>query len=674
MNRFGTIAVSGLAALTLGGCGEPSGRSVTTVQSDDSATLVGVARGNDRLLPLDPEILELRDPANPQRNAYFGDLHVHTANSFDAYQFGTIASARDAYRYAKGEALRHPSGYEMRLLVPLDFYAVTDHAMFMGVSQAAADTNSAISQLAISKPLHNLNAPDNMSEMSLISRGEAFSYFIPDLLAAILDGSVDQTLADDVSKAAWRGNIDAAEEANVEGSFTSFIGYEYTTSSADRGNLHRNVIFKGSDRIPVLPFSRINSTNPEDLWDWMDQLRAQGIESLAIPHNSNGSNGKMFMREDWAGTPIDNAYAEQRLRNEPLVEITQVKGTSDTHPALSKNDEWANFEIVPYRVATKLFSEPQGSYVRDAYLRGLELSGRGIGNPYLFGLIGSSDTHTGATSDREYDYHSKAGLIDGTAELRGSIPLPKLYGAALRWYDPGMVSEVEGNDYLETSSFELWSASGLAGVWAEENTREAIYAALRRKETFATSGPRIKLRFFAGLDYPQDLLEQANGVATAYAEGVTMGASLERDAQREPQFLVWAVADANSAPLQRVQIIKGTVIDGEHREQVYDVACSDGAVVDPTTYRCPDNGAQVDMSNCDISAEVGDAEIKTAWRDPQFDPAEEAFYYVRVLENPTCRWSTWDALREGSEPRSDLPPTIQERAWSSPIWVRPNTL
>jgi hypothetical protein len=668
MNYQSTILAISIAAL-IAACSGDDDYSASEMQSNTDRGLAGEASGS-RSLPVDTEILELRPAANPDRNAYFGDLHVHTANSFDAYVFGTMATPDDAYNYAKGQPLAHPSGYEMELRAPLDFYAVTDHAMFMGLVKASADTSTEFSQYAVAQPLHDINAPDNMGPMSLLQRGKAFSQFVPKTMAGLLDGSIDLQVANAVTKSVWRDTIRAANEAYIPGTFTTFAAYEYTTSSDDRGNLHRNVIFRDSDRLPAMPFSRLNSQNPEGLWDWMDVLREKGIESLAIPHNSNGSNGQMFKLSDWAGNPIDDDYATQRLRNEPLVEMTQVKGTSDTHPLLSKNDEWADFEIAPYRVATKLYSEPKGSYVRDALQRGLKLKEGGVFNPYRFGLIGSSDTHTGAISQDEKTFSSKAGMLDGTPERRGSIPAPWLYGTYLKYNDPSLLTEVDGKTYLQSSSFEYWSASGLAAVWAEENTREAIYDAFRRKETFATSGPRIKVRFFASRGLEDLMLESPDLIAAAYESGVAMGGELE-GSESSPTFLVWALADASGTPLQRVQVIKGWLENGEAREQVYDVACSDGLAIDADTHRCPDNGAGVSMDDCSISADVGSAELKTFWRDPEFDAGAEAFYYLRALENPSCRWSTWDALRAGVAPRSDLPKTIQERAWSSPIWVRP---
>ena len=647
-----------------------SENSLDEMQKNEDVGFAGVAPGTNSVFPANEEIITLRPPPNPDRNAYFGDLHVHTAYSFDAYVFGTVSTPDDAYRYAKGQALMHPSGYEVQLQKPMDFYAVTDHAMLMGLVKEAADTDSEFSRYAVSEPLHNINAPGNMTEYSLPARGEAFAGFLPDVVGGLLDGDIDMSMVETVTRSAWRDTIRAANEAYIPGSFTTFAAFEYTTSSEDQGNLHRNVIFRDSDRLPAIPFSRFNSLNPEGLWQWMDNLRDQGVESLAIPHNSNGSNGQMFKMTDWAGDPLDDDYAQQRMRNEPLVEITQIKGTSETHPLLSKNDEWANFEIAPYRVATKLHSEPAGSYVRDAYLRGLHIQAKGVLNPYKFGLIGSSDTHDAASSEDEETFFSKAGMLDGTPELRGSIPASFLTGTVVKFLDPGLVTEVDGNNYMASSSFEYWSASGMAGVWAEENTRDSIYRAFRRKETFATSGPRIKVRFFAGYDFTPAMLQSPQLTQIAYQRGVTMGSDLPGKGEDAPTFLVWAAADPDNTPLQRVQIIKGYLEDSAHQERIYDVVCSNNLQVDAATGRCPDNGAGVDLGDCSTTG-TGAGELKALWQDPDFDARQDAFYYVRVLENPSCRWSTWDAIRAGVEPRSDLPKTLQERAWSSPIWYRP---
>jgi hypothetical protein len=663
--RQGITCTVLLPVLLLTAC---SGEKSLSEQANDFGGR-GINNANMQLQPV-TDLLDLSPPApNPERDAYFGDLHVHTEYSFDAYNFGTTATPYDAYRYAQGEAIMHPSGFQVQLRTPLDFYAVTDHAMFLGLVKEAADTSTEFSRYDVAQPIHNINDPDNLGITSIIQRVVNFAGFIPDTLAGIQNGSIDGELTMDVTRRAWLDTINAAEQFNDPGKFTTFVAYEYTTGSDDRGNLHRNVIFRGSEKLPAVPFSRLNSQNPEGLWDWMDALRAQGVESLAIPHNSNGSNGQMFKLVDWAGEPLDDAYVERRIRNEPLVEITQIKGTSDTHPALSPNDEWADFEIYPLRVGTTLPSDPNGSYVRQALQNGLALEAKGIKNPFQFGLVAASDTHVAATTDDESTFFSKAGILDGEPLGRGSVPVSLLYGAVVRLFAPENLTEVEGRTYITGGGFETWSASGIAGVWAEENTRDAIYDAFRRKETFATSGPRIKVRFFASTAFDQDILADSQLVSRAYAEGVAMGGELFANGTA-PSFIVWASGDPRGTPLQRMQVIKGYVKDGKPMEQIYDVACSDGLQPDPATHRCPDNGAKVDLSDCSINADVGDGEMLTLWQDPDYDADVDAFYYTRVLENPTCRWSTWDALREGVEPRADLHKTLQERAWSSPIWVR----
>lgn len=672
----GAVAVCVVVILT--GCSEPSKSTAelnqapvvetsTTEPSSEAGVTPEVRFGGIQLeMPGDIMI------ANPsvERSAYYGDLHVHTTYSFDAFAFGTMATPYDAYRYARGQAIKHPAGFDVQLRDPLDFYAVTDHAMFLGVVGAAADTSTEFSKLPHVQDLHNLNAPENLNINSVPQRGKAFRTFLPQTLSGIAEGSIDVEMVNDITRSAWADTIKAAEQFNSPGEFTTFVAYEYTSSSDDRGNLHRNVIFRGADKLPAMPFSRFHSQNPEGLWNWMDDLRSQGIESLAIPHNSNGSNGQMFKLVDWAGNPMDDSYADRRIRNEPLIEITQIKGTSETHPILSDTDEWADFEIMPFRIATTLPSDPHGSYAREALLNGLAFRDQGVSNPYEFGFIGASDTHTGATSDDEANYFSKVGLLDSSGSLRGAAPLSEEEAALVREAGRAEVLGIDGANYM-SGAYETWGASGLTGVWAEENSRESIYNALRRKETFATSGPRMSIRLFAGYGFDASMLGDEHMIARAYGEGVSMGSELLASGSRAPSFIVWAIRDPRSAELQRLQIIKGWTVEGEHHEMVYDVACAANSSVDPLTHRCPDNGASVDLSDCSIEMGVGAPELKTVWQDPDFDPQRQAFYYARVLENPTCRWSTWDAIRAGAAPRSDLKATIQERAWTSPIWFDP---
>lgn len=674
------IALSGVLLTACGGANQPTEAQRAALAKPLFATEhTIVERTTGDQTDLDQSNGD-RPDVNPDRNAYFGDLHVHTRYSFDAYAFGTLATPYDAYRFAKGEAIKHPAGFDMQLSVPLDFYGVTDHGMFMGVAPVAADTSSDFSKYPFAQVVHDLNAPDNMGRLSALDRMRSFGLGRA-LALAIVEGEVDPDEPLSITRSAWADTIEAADMHNDPGRFTTFVAYEYTTTSDDNGSLHRNVVFKGSDRVPEVPFSRMHSRDPEDLWDWMDTLREAGVESLAIPHNSNKSNGHMFKLEDWAGDPIDDEYAVKRIRNEPLVEITQIKGTSETHPALSSRDEWADFELVSTRgvgMGKPMPSKPEGSYVREAWRQGLALEAQGITNPFAFGVIGSSDTHTGAAQNDESNFSSKLGILSADAQLRGSVPLGLVENILVNILPGQEVVEVDGKSFMGGQQNEF-GASGLAAVWAEENTREAIYAAFRRKETFATSGPRIRLRFFAGYDLPDNLLDTAGGVARAYANGVTMGADLApnmadgtTEGERAPQFAVWALADADGAPLQRLQIVKGWIdASGETHEKVIDVACAGGVAVDRSTNRCSDNGATVNLSDCSVRANTGAAELRTVWTDPDFDANQRAFYYARALENPTCRWNTWDAIHAGTEPRSDLAPTLQERAWSSPIQYLP---
>ena len=631
---------------------------------------------------------------NKDRNPYYGDLHVHTKYSFDAYVFGVTASPDDAYRYAKGEGVKHPLGYEMKLREPLDFYAVTDHGFYMGMIQAYADTTTDISQNEFAEPFHNLNRLDNLTVESAGERSNIFSSVLgatiiqpypdwhPKLLKAYLTRNTQGALQSfdyDIHKSAWADVARSANEHNDPGHFTTFIGYEFTTSTdIEGGNLHRNVIFNSS-KASIRPWTRIDSINPEDLWTWQDKLRDKGVDTIAIPHNSNGSNGQMFEMESFKGNALDIEYAKKRMRNEPLVEITQVKGTSDTHPLLSPDDEWADFEIMDVRVGSRppTYSKPSGSYVREAYLNGLTLEFTKQGNPYKFGLIGSTDTHVVAASLDESNFWSKVGLLDGDPENRGSVPLKEENVERLDEYmrafnQPVSRVSLEQGEYANTG-FTQWGASGLAAAWAEENTRESIFNAFRRKETFATTGTRIAVRFFGGYNLSSIDLNSESLVSEAYQKGVTMGSDLLHNENKIPEFLVWAQRDKNGAPLQRIQIIKGWIDNnsGRPKEKVFDVACSDGMQPDPITNRCPDNGARVNINDCSISTNVGSSELKTVWKDPEFAPDDKTFYYVRVLENPTCRWSTWDAIKAGYKPREGLHETIQERAWSSPIWYIP---
>ena len=574
-----------------------------------------------------------------RRVALFGDVHVHTQLSFDAYIFGIRRTPDDAYRYALGETIRHANGYDIALKGgPLDFYAVTDHAEYLGVMPEMDDKSSPMSLISYAQDMFS-----SVREKIGAAFGKVFQ--------SITDGKpIPELDKREVVKSGWQELQSAADRFYKPGKFTTFAGFEYTAQPG-YGNLHRVVLFRTARR-PDMPFSALDSVNPEKLWDYLDDNRTRGIDGLAIPHNSNVSNGMMFQLTDFAGNPISAKYAETRMRNEPIVEMSQVKGTSDTHPSLSPNDEWADYEIYNTLLGTDIIGKTDGSYVRQALQRGLEIEAKTGKNPYKFGFIGSSDTHNAGGPVEEDHYFGKTGYNDGTPEGRRVYAMP-------------------GEENLRGSMatpFYKWSAAGLAGVWAERNDRTDIFAAMRRKETFATSGPRIKVRLFAGHDYPANIWASATFAKTAYANGVPMGGDLRLNGKGAPTFLAQAMKDPNSAGLQRIQIIRGWVENGVTKEQVYDVACAKG-VPNPTTHRCPTSAETINTKTCKINPAQGASELKVAWRDPDFSAARRAFYYVRVLENPTCRWSTWEANRLGKTLRPGLPLTIQERGWSSPIWV-----
>ena len=626
------------ATLTLAGCQDSDPQSFTEPAS-------AVSQPQDSL-----EIA-----VSPTKTALFGDLHVHTSQSFDAFVFGVRRSPEDAYRYAQGEAIPQDAGGTIQLAgPPLDFYAVTDHGEYLGVVPAMADPNSPMSKTATAQAAFGDNASASDATFSKIG----LSFVTQSPLEDIYDRSF---IADN-----WRKTADIADQYYRPGEFTTFAAYEFTAmrvvdvNLGGAANLHRNVVFENTSPDDI--FTTLMSGDPAELWDWMEQQRAQGNDSLAIPHNSNASNGLMFSATDENGEPLSKELMEQRVRNEPIMEITQIKGTSDTRPAFSPDDEWAEFEHYPYLIGSNMLNQDaEGSYARPSLSKGIQLQQEQGANPFEFGFIGASDTHLAAGTYVESTYWGKFPSEGRDPKLRNSVPPGP---AGTEWED----AEISGEQgLLVGASAAAYSASGLAGVWAESNTREAIFAAMKRRETFGTSGPRMQVRFFAG-DYQENLLTKVDMLETAYAEGVPMGGRLSEQSEA-PKMMVWATQDPLSAPLQRAQVIKvWRDADGNHNERVFDVACS-GDAAPNVNYRCPDNGASVDLSSCDIQAGTGQAELKTLWQDPEFDANQSAAYFVRVLENPTCRWSSWDAARAGIKPNPDLPAILQERAWSSAIWV-----
>ncbi|GHA96509.1 hypothetical protein GCM10009069_19430 [Algimonas arctica] len=578
----------------------------------------------------------------PTKVALFGDLHIHTENSFDAYIFGTRASPDDAYAFARGRTIDNGAGTPITLSgPPLDFYSVTDHGEYLGVVKAMRDRKNPLSDTATAKSIFAIFAQNRRANFLRIGRSVVQGDPIEDIY--------DRAHIDSV----WSDTVAAAERHNAPGTFTTFAGYEFTamTQVTEFGaaNLHRNVIFK--DGAPDRLFTTLDSPNPEDLWDWMDQQRDEGFELLSIPHNSNASNGQMFAQTQTDGSAFTPSYVVQRIRNEPLVEITQVKGTSETHPQLAPNDEWANFEIYRNLIGS---NEPStvvpGSFVRNALAQGLGMDVAGLGNPYEFGVIGSSDTHLGAPSLSEKDHFGKF-PHDMDNDMRRSVPSDKKAG----WAGESRVED-------DLVAAPQYGASGLAGVWAEANTRADIFDAMRARETFATSGPRLKVRMFMGDYTPSDLMA-ADMLERAYAAGVPMGAT------RDTAGTVMAMgyADPEGEPLERLQII---ALRADGSEEIYDVACAANARIDPNTHRCDLPTGKVDLSSCQ-SEGVGSGELSALWNDPNPSADQPAAYYLRALERPKCRWSTWDAVRAGTPPSSDMESVIQDRAWSSAIWVKP---
>ena len=585
-------------------------------------------------------------PLIETRVALYGDLHVHTTNSFDAFIFGTRTDANDAYRFAKGETIDNGAGDKVKLDgPPLDFYAVTDHGEYLGVVPALRDRSTALSKTQTAKSIFGLTATDRRGSFLRVGQ-------------TVVNGEEIEEIYDrDLMDSVWARNVAAAETHNNPGTFTTFAGYEFTAmrvvADTAAANLHRNVIFK--DSAPDRLFTTLDSPRPDALWGWMDDQRAAGHEVLAIPHNSNASNGMMFAYGSYTGGAMDRAEAELRLRNEPLVEITQVKGTSETHPQLSPNDEWSDFEIYENLIGGQLPSYvTDGSFVRQGLARGFTLKEQLGVNPFQFGVIGSSDTHISAGAYEEESFFGKF-AHDMSPESRQSVP-PK----NKKTWPENFAPET---DLIATPQY---GASGLAGVWARANTRAEIFDAMAKKETFGTSGPRLKVRFFAMNDrVNQDILDAPDMIEQSYAAGVPMGSQWQAS-RTAPQFLAWASRDANSAPLERMQIIKSWMKDGRPQEAIIDVACADGRA--PENDRCPKQNTSVDMTNCALTGD-GASELKTLWIDPDYDAKIPAAYYVRVLEVPKCRWSTWDAVRNGTPPNPDMKATVQDRAWSSAIWV-----
>ncbi len=646
--RFTAVCLPLLLAV---GCAGPA-QDAPGDQVDQPAAATDAAAG--------PEI-----ERNPLRNAYFGDFHVHSSWSLDAYSLG--GNRNDpamAYRFGRGEEVNTADGRVLQLRVPLDFMAVTDHDIWLGTVHLCLDESDAAWDTPTCEQVR-ANAWFGYGDFE--ARGR---------VPADICGQNEPAMSADNkcyerARHQWHAVQQNADAFNEPGRFTTFPAYEWTANPPGFGHLHRNVIFRGA-AVPEWGGSSVAMENrPERLWKWLEEACTGDCQVLAIPHNSNLSGGSAF--EEYAWIPYTPQTLRLRARTEPLVEIHQIKGNSECYLGLGTTDEECNFETYQpiCEPGERSGCATASDYVRNALKAGLRLEADYGVNPFKFGFIASPDDHqslAGAADEEEFANRPVKFGTSGGFGMAGSDPdNPPWFGDQP---DGGNVN----------------NPGGLVGVWAEANTRESIFEALRRRETFGNSGPRIHLRFFAGWDYPADLDTRRDMLEAAYAGGVPMGSDLPDppgdDAGDGPRFVIWAMKDAASANLQKVQIIKGWATTGEPAapfapsgvqtaEQVYDVACADGLEPDPETHRCADNGAQVDLSDCSYSTDLGAAELSTTWTDPDFDPAQRAFYYVRVLENPTCRWTTHRALARGVAPPPSDPPTVKERAWSSPIWYTP---
>ncbi|MGB8014185.1 MAG: DUF3604 domain-containing protein [Terriglobales bacterium] len=582
---------------------------------------------------------------NQLRNAYFGDLHVHTSYSLDAYIGGNRNDPRAAYRFGRGEPVVLSGGVKSQLRVPLDFMAVTDHDIWLGELALCTDPKEAVYGSEVCQGIRNYATHPQAA--SPLDFGH-FSAQNPAQRDARICGSPDTAAGNcnDRAKTVWTNLQQIAQEFYEPGKFTTFIGFEWTANLKRIGMLHRNVIFRGTT-VPDVIASAVELNNrPERLWEWLEKSCTGDCQALSIPHNTNFGWGVALDAKNSDGTPFTKETLQRRARTEPLIEIFQMKGNSECAPGLGTTDEQCGFEQLfeACKQGEDAFCALPRDYVRNALKTGLVLGDQFGVNPFQYGFIGSTDTHSsnpGATEEK--------GELGYTTPVKDDAPLNKDFPINRGAFNPG----------------------GLAGVWAEQNTRESIFDGLKRRETFATSGTRIRVRLFAGWNYPKGLDKRKDLVEVGYKGGVPMGGELHGAHGKAPRLVVWAVKDTSGTNLQKIQIVKGWSKGTQTFEKVFDVACSDGVRPDPQSHRCSDNGATVNLSDCSVTANKGAAELSATWTDPEFNKSDRAFYYARVLENPTCRWTTEAAVQAKVALPAKFPATIQERAWSSPIWYTP---
>ncbi|WP_169303104.1 DUF3604 domain-containing protein [Thalassotalea mangrovi] len=624
---------------------EAKGETVDQRMPEDSAT--SVQKGTPTIAELEANVK--RDPL---KQAYFGELHLHTSYSLDAYIFGnTMNDPFTAYRFALGEEVKLPTGMSKRISKPLDFAAVTDHGGGLGEyeictnpKQEGYETQTCVGVRA-----------NDMKPYQDIFAGVAK---IPAQRLKDICGE-DGKRCEQAVAGPWQRTQQAAADFYQPGKFTTFVAWEFSAGAPEGkgGMMHRNVIFKSADVTDTV-FGVFDGTG-EELHAWLEQNCTDNCNVLTIPHNPNFYWGRLYWGKNSDGSEFTQEIVERRARMDRLVEIMQIKGNSECQNGIMTTDEECNFETV-FEQCPK--GENAGcsneyAFVRNGLKFGLKQETKWGINPFKQGFVGATDNHNGTPSDTaEYDYKGHYATNDSTPKIRLGLeanPTAEAMG-------------MSGDD----DPTKLYNPGAITGVWAESNTREDIWDALYRKETFATSGTRAKVRVFAGYNFPANSHEQNNWVELGYENGVPQGGDLPAaKSGQTPKLVIWAMRDADSAPLAKVQVIKGWMDNDQNlHEYTYDVACSDGAVPDPDTHRCPDNGAQVDLKTCNISQDKGANTLAATWEDKDFSADQSAFYYVRVLENPVCRWSMYDAKAAEVAHPKELPETIKERVWSSPIW------
>ena len=625
MNYLGSFCTIPLClALTLVSCGK-------TVEKDEPGKKPVPGAGTP----------EASIQSNPLKEAYFGEEHLHTAYSLDGYIGGARLTPDDAYRFARGGEVE-VGGQKYRLKRPLDWAAVTDHAEYIG---------EMYSTMTPGAPGYD---QDRLKELRALKDLEEREKWFLEYVVKSNRGTVPAHppfyAGPETEISGWKDILEATERNNEPGKFSTIPAFEWS-GAPKGGNLHRNVFFRDMN-VPEKVMSYIDINREDGLWKWMEGLEGKGMRVLAIPHNSNASKGMMFAAVDGEGKPIDRAYAEARSRFEPLIEMMQIKGNSEVHKKFWPTDEFADFEnansIQDYSARTYT----KGNFVRDGVIQGLAYE-QSLGvNPYKYGFVGGTDSHNGTPGNTAEDNFMAGshGAADATVELRRTSEVGG-------W--------VKGNDL---------NPGALTGVWAESNTRGAIWDAMRRREAFATSGTRMKVRFFGGWSYASDIVKGPDMIKAAYAGGVPMGADLSKaPAGKSPTFVVWAMKDPDDANLDRIQIVKGWVdAAGAKHDRVFDVVWSGAdSRKRGAGGKVPPVGNTVDTRTARYENTIGSPELAAVWTDPEFDPSVRALYYVRALQIPTPRWSTYDASRAGLPLVDGVPATVQERAWSSPIWYTP---